>query len=98
MNIEKMKTLKIGDVIQDLEILKNTKQTVFCVVTKRDLGGVVCVALKKEHKGHYPHYFRFNEYDCIKLSEPLKNITEEIFKQISNKNTDIESVFEKISQ
>ena len=74
MTLEQMKEINVGDVIQDLELLKNTSKIKYCVITKKDIHGVVAIALKKEDEGHYPHSFNFNEHDCIKLGNIKFNI------------------------
>ena len=74
MTIEQMKEINVGDVIQDLELLKNTSKIKYCVITKKDIHGVNAIAFKKEDEGHYPHSFNFNEYDCIKLGSIKFNI------------------------
>lgn len=82
MTIQEMKNLKLGDVVQDLQMLKNVNRAIYCVVIQVEYDRVICIALDKKNEGHYPHSFRFNEYDCIKLDMPVKNITQELFKYI----------------
>lgn len=82
MTIQEMKNLKLGDVVEDLQMLKNVNRVIYCVVIQVEYDRVICIALDKKDEGHYPHSFRFNEYDCIKLDMPVKNITQELFKYI----------------
>lgn len=83
MTIQEMKTLKLGDVIQDLQMLKNVNRVIYCVVIQVEDDRVICIALDKKDEGHYPHSFRFNEYDCTKLAMPIiKNISQELFECI----------------
>lgn len=91
MTIQEMKNLKLGDIVLDLELLKNVKREIFCVVCKVEDDMVTCISLKKEDEGHYPHNFRFNEYDCLKLSLPIKNINDELYKKIFNNFRSLES-------
>lgn len=91
MTIEQMKNLKIGDVVQDLEMLKNVKRDIFCVVCKVEDDLVTCVSLHKKDEGHYPHNFHFNEFDCIKLSTPIYNLSKTIYSQILKKFRSLES-------
>lgn len=91
MTIEEMKNLKLGDVVQDLQLLKNVKREIFCVVCKVENDMVTCISLKKEDQGHYPHNFHFNEFDCIKLSNPIYNLNEKLYSQILKKFRSLES-------
>lgn len=86
-----MKNLKFGDVVQDLEMLKNAKRDIFCVVCKVENDLVTCVSLHKKDEGHYPHSFQFNEFDCIKLSNPIYNLNEKLYSQILKKFRSLES-------
>lgn len=92
MTIQEMKKINIGDVIQDLELLKNTKKEKYCVITKIYNDGIVAIAYKKEDEGHYPHLFNFNEYDSIKLGKIKFNIFDKMRKKNINS---IESLLEK---
>ena len=92
MTIQEMKKINVGDVIQDLELFKNTKKEKYCVVTKIYDDSIITIAYKKEDEGHYPHSFNFNEYDCVKLG----NIKFNIFDKMWEKNIkSIECLFEK---
>ena len=91
MTIEEMKNLKLGDIVQDLQLLKNVKREIFCVVCKVENDMVTCISLKKEDEGHYPHNFHFNEYDCIKLSNPIYNLNEKLYSHILKKFRSLES-------
>ena len=82
MTIQEMKNLKLGDVVQDLQMLKNVKRDIFCVVCKVEDDMVTCVSLKKEDEGNYPHSFHFNEYDCLKISTPIYNLNFKIYSKI----------------
>lgn len=66
-----MRELKVGDVLKDLEASANFKREIFCLVAKVEEDRVYTVELKREDKKCYPHNFRFNEKDCMKLSFPL---------------------------
>ncbi len=74
MTIQEMKKLIVGDVVQDLELYKNTGNVIYCVITKIYDDSVIAIPLKKEDEGHYPHSFSFTEYDCIKLGEIKYNL------------------------
>ena len=74
MTIQEMKNLKLGDVVQDLQMLKNVSRVIYCVVIQVEDDRVICIALDKKDEGHYPHSFRFNEYDCIKLGKIKYNL------------------------
>lgn len=91
MTIEEMKNLKLGDVLQDLQLLKNVKREIFCVVCKVENDMVTCISLKKEDEGHYPHNFHFNEYDCVKISNPIYNINNKIYSTILKHFRSVES-------
>ena len=92
MTIQEMKKINVGDVIQDLELLKNTKKEKYCVITKIYDDSVIAIAYKKEDEGHYPHSFNFNEYDSLKLG----NIKFNIFDKMYEKNIkSIESLLNK---
>ena len=95
MTIQEMKNLKLGDVVQDLQMLKNVKRDIFCVVCKVEDDMITCIALKKEDEGHYPHSFHFNEYDCIKISNPIYNLNNRIYSKILKQFRSIESLDNK---
>lgn len=95
MTVQEMKNINIGDVVEDLELLKNTKKEKYCVVTKIYDNGIIVIAYKKEDEGHYPHFFNFNDYDSVKLGRIKFNI----FDKMREKNINsIESLLEKASK
>ena len=96
MTIQEMKKINVGDVVLDLELLKNTNKIKYCVVTKIFDDNIIAIALKKEDIGHYPHSFSFNEYDCKKLGEIKFNIFDEMWKKGIKSIEDIKNIEFKI--
>lgn len=91
MTIQQMKNLKIGDVVQDFELLKNLNKEVYCLIVEVSEDRVYAIALNKEDETRYPHSFRFNDLDCKKLSLPTENITKNIYDNIFSKFKSLES-------
>ena len=98
MTIEEMKNLKLGDIVQDLELLKNLNKEVYCLIVQIEEDRLYAIALKKKDESRYPHVFRFNESDCLKLSLPIENITENIYNFMFNKFKSLESFDNKVSK
>ena len=96
MTIQEMKNLKLGDVVQDLELRNNINKKVLCVIICVKDDGVCATALKKEDENRYPHCFRFNEKDCLKLSLPVNNINKNIYKAIFDSCRSIETFSKKL--
>ena len=86
-----MKNLKLGDVVQDLELLENINKEVYCLIVEVSDDRVYAIALKKKDESRYPHIFRFNEIDCIKISLPIENITKNIYDLMFSKFKSLES-------
>ena len=95
MTIQQMKNLKLGDVVQDLELLENINKEVYCLIVEVSDDRVYAIALKKKDESRYPHIFRFNDYDIDKLSLSSSNITETIFSNIIKNHRSIESFYIK---
>lgn len=95
MTIQEMKNLKLGDVVQDLDLYKKTNEEIFCLVVEIQNDRLYCIAVDKKYEGRYPHVFRFNEDDKDKLSYPVLNVTETIFKNIFKNHRSIESFYNK---
>lgn len=96
MTIQEMKNLKLGDIVQDLELLKNLNKEIYCVIVAIESDyGVFAIALKEKDKSRYPHIFRFNEVDCKKISLPVENITINIYDSIFNNFESLESFNKK---
>lgn len=91
MTIQEMKNLKLGDVVQDLELLKNLNKDIYCVIVEIESDRVYAIALKEKDKSRYPHVFRFNEIDCKKISLPIENITRNIYDLMFSKFKSLES-------
>lgn len=98
MTIQEIKNLKLGDVVQDLQMLKNVNRVIYCVVIQVEYDRVYATALKKEDEGKYPHIFRFNEKDCLKLSLPVNNINKKIYKTIFDSCISIESFSNRLKR
>ena len=96
MTIQEMKNLKLGDVVEDLELRNNINKKVLCVIISVDEDRVYATALKKEDESRYPHCFRFNEKDCLKLSLPVNNINKNIYKAIFDNCRSIETFSKKL--
>lgn len=86
-----MKNLKLGDVVQDLELLKNVNKEVYCLIVEVSDDRVYAIALKKKDESKYPHIFRFNDIDCKKLSLPIENISKNIFNLMLDRFRSLES-------
>jgi hypothetical protein len=95
MTIEEMKNLKLGDVVQDLELLKNLNKEIFCLVAEIQEDRIYCIAVDKKYESRYPHVFRFNDLDRDKLSFPVLNVTETIYSNIIKNHRSIESFYVK---
>ena len=91
MTIEEMENLKLGDVVQDLELYRITNEVIFCLVAKIQDDKLYCISVDKKHESRYPHAFRFDEYDKDKLSKPIKNINELIYNKIYNNFKSLEN-------
>jgi len=74
MTLEEIKNLRLGDIVQDLSLLKNTGKTIFCIITKIEDDRVYAIAYKNKDIKYYPHRFNINEIDCLKLDTPIFNI------------------------
>ena len=98
MTIQEMKNLKLGDVVEDLELRNNINKKVLCVIISVDEDRVCATALKKEDENRYPHCFRFNEKDCLKLSLPTININKTIYKTIFDNCRSIESFSNRLER
>ena len=96
MTIQEMKNLKLGDVVEDLELRNNINKKVLCVIISVDEDRVCATALKKEDESKYPHCFRFNEKDCLKLSLPVNNINKNIYKAIFDNCRSIETFSKRL--
>lgn len=96
MTIEEMKNLKLGDIVKDFEVSSRFKKEIFCVIVRVDSDMVCATALNKEDEHKYPHNFRFNDDDCLKLSLPIKNINDELYKKIFNNFRSLESFSKKV--
>ena len=96
MTIQEMKNLKLGDVVQDLELRNNINKKVLCVIIGVEDDMVYATALKKEDENRYPHIFRFNEKDCLKLSLPVNNINKNIYKAIFDSCRSIETFSKRL--
>ena len=48
MTIEEMKNLKLSDVVQDLELLKNLNKEIFCLVAEIQEDRIYCIAVDKK--------------------------------------------------
>ena len=90
-----MKNLKLGDVVQDLELLKNLNKEIFCLVAEIQEDRIYCIAVDKKYESRYPHVFRFNDLDRDKLSFPVLNVTETIYSNIIKNHRNIESFYVK---
>ena len=90
-----MKNLKLGDVVQDLELLKNLNKEIFCLVAEIQEDRIYCIAVDKKYESRYPHVFRFNDLDRDKLSFPVLNVTETIYSNIIKNHRSIESFYVK---
>lgn len=95
MTIQEMKNLKLGDVVQDLELLKNLNKEIFCLVAEIQEDRIYCIAVDKKYESRYPHVFRFNDLDRDKLSFPVLNVTETIYSNIIKNHRSIESFYVK---
>ena len=95
MTIEEIKNLKLGDVVQDLELLKNLNKEIKCLIVKIEDDRVYAIAIDEKDENRYPHSFHFNDKDCIKLSNPIKNINSSIYAQIFNNFRSLESFINK---
>lgn len=95
MTTQEMKNLKLGDVVQDLELLKNLNKEVYCLIVEVSDDRVYAIALKKKDETRYPHVFRFNDVDCEKLSLPIENITKNIYDLMFNRFRSLESFDDK---
>lgn len=95
MTIEEMKNLKLGDVVQDLELLKNINKKVKCLIVQVEDDRVYAIAIDEKDESRYPHSFHFNERDCNKISKPISNINKSIYKQIFNNFRSLESLVNK---
>ena len=95
MTIQEMKNLKLGDVFQDLELLKNLNKEIFCLVAEIQEDRIYCIAVDKKYENRYPHGFSFNEIDSAKLSKPIKNINELIYNKIFNNFRSLENFVKK---
>ena len=91
MTLDEIKNLKLGDVVQDLELLKNLNKEIYCLIAEVQEDRVYAIALKEKDKSRYPHVFRFNEIDCKKLSLPIENITKNIYDLMFNKFKSLEA-------
>jgi hypothetical protein len=91
MTLDEIKNLKLGDVVQDLELLKNVNKEIYCLIVEVQEDRVYAIALKEKDKSRYPHVFRFNEIDCKKLSLPIENITKNIYDLMFNKFRSLEA-------
>ena len=98
MTIQEMKNLKFGDVVEDLELRKNINKKVLCVIIGVEDNSVYATALKKEDESRYPHCFRFNEKDCLKLSLPINNINKNIYKAIFDNCRSIETFSKRLKK
>lgn len=98
MTIQEMKNLKLGDVVEDLELRNNINKKVLCVIIGVEDDMVYATALKKEDESRYPHIFRFNEKDCLKLSLPVNNINKKIYKTIFDNCRSIETFINRIKR
>lgn len=96
MTIQEMKNLKLGDVVQDLELLKNLNKQINCLVVKIEEDRVYAIAIDEKDENKYPHSFTFNEKDCLKLSTPVNNINRNIYDLIFNNFRSIESFSKKV--
>ena len=90
-----MKNFKLGDVVQDLELLKNLNKEIFCLVAEIQEDRIYCIAVDKKYESRYPHVFRFNDLDRDKLSFPVLNVTETIYSNIIKNHRSIESFYVK---
>ena len=96
MTIQEMKNLKLGDVVEDLELRNNINKKVLCVIIGVEYDRVYATALKKEDESKYPHCFRFNEKDCLKLSLPINNINKNIYNAIFDSLISIETFSKRL--
>ena len=96
MTIQEMKNLKLGDIVQDLELLKNLNKEVNCLIVKVEDDRVHVIAINKEDENRYPHSFHFNEKDCKKISLPINNANKNIYDLIFNNFRSIESFSKKV--
>ena len=96
MTIQEMKNLKLGDVVEDLELKNNINKKVLCVIIGVEDDMVYATALKKEDENRYPHIFSFNEKDCLKLSLPINNINKNIYKAIFDNCRSIETFSKRL--
>ena len=95
MTIQQMKNLKLGDIVQDLDLFKKTNEEIFCLVAEIQEDRIYCIAVDKKYESRYPHIFRFNDYDKDKLSFPSSNVIETIFTNIIKNHRSIESFYIK---
>ena len=95
MTIQEMKNLKLDDVVQDLELLKNLNKEIFCLVAEIQEDRIYCIAVDKKYESRYPQFFRFNDLDRDKLSKPIKNINELIYNKIFNNFRSLENFVKK---
>ena len=96
MTIQEMKNLKLGDVVQDLDLYKKTNEEIFCLVAEIQDDRLYCISVDKKYEGRYPHIFRFNEKDCLKLSLPINNINKNIYKAIFDNCRSIETFSKRL--
>lgn len=96
MTIEEMKNLKLGDIVQDLELLKNLNKEIYCVIVKIEDDRVYAIAIDSKDENRYPHSFHFNEKDCKKISLPINNANKNIYDLIFNNFRSIESFSKKV--
>lgn len=90
-----MKNLKLGDVVQDLELLENINKQINCLVVKVEVDRIYAIAIDSKDENRYPHRFSFNEIDSAKLSKPIKNINELIYNKIFNNFRSLENFVKK---
>lgn len=95
MTIQEMKNLKLGDVVQDLQLLKNLNKEINCLVVKVEDDRIYTIAIDSKDENRYPHGFSFNEIDSAKLSKPIKNINELIYNKIFNNFRSLENFVKK---
>ncbi len=68
MTIEEMKNLKIGDLVEDLElpIRMNYSERIICRIDEADEWGVIINSLEAKYEKSYPHRFSFSQFEKLK--------------------------------
>jgi len=69
MTIEEMKLLKVGDLVEDLELPKNINYLgrIICKVDSINENGITISSIQKGFENSYPNRFNINEHNKLKF-------------------------------